>query len=113
MKKLILMWLFGHNLDDYKSVMHSWTKAINGWGEAIELAKDACERNDRLIGLTEEVINRYQNILRRAIIAYEFELEQQDYETETELHAVVLNEFGMTEEEYNYIMGVKANETLD
>ena len=113
MKKRILRWLFGYDLDEYKDVLHSWTRAINGWGEAIELAKDACERNDRLISTTESLINRYKNILRRAIIAYEFELENQDYETEAELHAVVLNEFGMTDEEYNHIMECKANETLD
>lgn len=47
--------------------------------------------------------NRLLSILKNAIIAYEFELEQQDYETEEELHKVVLNEFGMTENEYNYV----------
>lgn len=46
---------------------------------------------------------RLLSILKNAIIAYEFELEQQDYETEEELHKVVLNEFGMTENEYNYV----------
>ena len=104
MKERILKWFFGESLDKYIDIMHSWTRALDGWGEAINLAQDACKRNDRLIGLTENVINRYENILRRAIVAYEFELENQDYETEAELHAVVLNEFGMTDEEYNYIM---------
>ena len=109
MREKILMWLFGHNLDEYKDILRSWTRAIDGWGEAIDLAKDAYDRNERLIVLTEGIIKRYESILRRAIIAYEFELENQDYETEKELHTVVLNEFGMTEEEYNDIMGVKAN----
>lgn len=113
MRKLILRWLFGNDLDEYVDVLRHWTTSINGWGEAISISKDACARNERLIGLTEIVINRYKNILRRAIIAYEFELEQQDYETEEELHAVVLNEFGITDEEYNGIMGCKANEALD
>jgi hypothetical protein len=112
MRERILMWLFGNNLDEYKDVLHSWTRAINGWGEAIDLTKDACDRNERLIGLTESLLNRYKNILRNAIVAYEFELENQDYETEKELHAVVLNEFGMTDEEYNYIMNGDANETM-
>lgn len=47
---------------------------------------------------------RLQSILKNAIIAYEFELEQQDYPTEEELHVVLLNEFGMTEEEYIEVM---------
>lgn len=47
-------------------------------------------------------------ILKRAIVAYEFELEHQDYETEEELHQVVLNEFGMTEEEYEYVFNYNA-----
>jgi hypothetical protein len=47
--------------------------------------------------------NRLLSILKNAIVAYEFELEQQDYETEEELHKVVLNEFGMTENEYNHV----------
>jgi hypothetical protein len=110
MKKRILEWLFGNSLDEYKDVLHSWTKAINGWGEAIDLATDAIARNEKLIGLTDSLLNRYKSILRNAIVAYEFELEQQDYETEEDLHAVVLNEFGMTDEEYRYIMGVNANE---
>ena len=113
MKKLILRWLFGNDLGEYKDVLHSWTKAINGWGEAINLANDAIARNERLIELTDSLLNRYTKILRNAIVAYEFELENQDYEKEEELHAVVLNEFDMTDEEYRYIMGVNANETLD
>lgn len=110
MKKRILEWLFGNSLGEYKDILHSWTKAINGWGEAIDLANDAIARNERLISLTDSLLNRYKNILRNAIVAYEFELENQDYETEKDLHAVVLNEFGMTDEEYRYIMGVNANE---
>ena len=47
---------------------------------------------------------RLQSILKNAIIAYEFELEQQDYETEEEIHTVLLNEFDMTEIEYKIIM---------
>lgn len=46
---------------------------------------------------------RLLTILKNAIVAYEFELEQQDYETEEELHKVILNEFGMTENEYSYV----------
>ena len=112
MRKKILMWLFGHNLDEYKDVLHSWTRAINGWEEALKLAKDVNKHSDRLIGITESIFNRYENILHRAIVAYEFELEQQDYETEEDLHDVVLSEFGMTEEEYVRIMRCKRNETL-
>lgn len=107
MKKIILKWLFGHDLDEYIDILHHWSKSVDGWGEAIDLTKDACTRNERLIMITDGIIHRYTNILRNAIVAYEFELEQQDYETETDLHAVVLNEFGMTDEEYKEIMGVK------
>lgn len=107
MKKRILKWLFGYDLEEYKDILHHWSKSVDGWGEAINIANDACARNDRLIVLTESIIHRYKNILRNAIVAYEFELEQQDYETEADLHAVVLNEFGMTDEEYKEIMGVK------
>lgn len=53
--------------------------------------------------------NRLLSILKNAIVAYEFELEQQDYETEEELHKVVLNEFGMTENEYNYVFKYAEN----
>lgn len=45
------------------------------------------------------------DIIRNAIVAYEFELGQQDYETDEELHDVLLNEFGMNEDEYVQIMG--------
>lgn len=47
---------------------------------------------------------RFKEILRNAIMAYEFELSNQDYETEVEEHEVLLNEFGMTEDEYKIIM---------
>jgi hypothetical protein len=107
MKKRILKWLFGYDLEEYKDILHHWSKSVDGWGEAINIANDACVRNDRLIRLTEVVIHQYKRIIRNAIVAYEFELEQQDYETEEALHAVVLNEFGMTDEEYKEIMGVK------
>ena len=114
MKKLILRWLFGNDLDEYIDVLRHWKKSIDGWGDAINTANEACARNERLIGITDSLINRYKSILRKAIIAYEFELEQQDYETEEYLHAVVLNEFGITEEEYSDIMRMcNANETLD
>ena len=53
---------------------------------------------------------RLQSILKNAIIAYEFELEQQDYPTEEELHVVLLNEFGMTEEEYIEVMKRRYNQ---
>lgn len=53
--------------------------------------------------------NRLLSILKNAIVAYEFELEQQDYGTEEELHKVVLNEFGMTENEYNYVFKYAEN----
>lgn len=113
MRKRIIEWLFGSNLEKYMDILGHWSKSVDGWGEAINIASDACARNERLIGITENVINRYKNILRRAIVAYEFELEQQDYETEEEIHAVVLNEFGMTDEEYKNIVERKTNETLD
>ena len=46
---------------------------------------------------------RALEVLKNAIVAYEFELEQQDYESEEELHWVVLNEFDLTQEEYEYV----------
>ena len=110
MREQILRWLFGAKLDDYMYVFKHWSDCVDGWGNAINIANDACARNDRLIDITENVISRYKNILRRAIVAYEFELEQQDYETEEELHAVVLNEFGMTDEEYKNVMGSNEND---
>ena len=59
---------------------------------------------------TEKIsAERFLTILQNAIVAYKFELEQQDYETEEELHKVVLNEFGMTENEYNYIFKYAKN----
>lgn len=48
--------------------------------------------------------DRLKYILRNAIIAYEFELESQDYQSEDVIHAVVLNELEITEEEYREIM---------
>ena len=47
---------------------------------------------------------RLKEIVRHAIIAYEFELDQQDYDTDEEMHRVLLNEFNMTDEEYAEIM---------
>lgn len=55
---------------------------------------------------------RALEILKNAIIVYEFELEQQDYETEEELHQVVLNEFGMTENEYKYVFNYNTEQKL-
>jgi hypothetical protein len=46
---------------------------------------------------------RLTQILRHAILAYECELDNQGYESEKELHRVLLNEFRMTEEEYRKI----------
>jgi hypothetical protein len=46
---------------------------------------------------------RLTQILRHAILAYECELDNQGYESEEELHRVLLNEFRMTEEEYRKI----------
>lgn len=44
-------------------------------------------------------------ILHDAVMAYEFELEQQDYASAELLHTVLLNEIGMDEDEYREIMG--------
>lgn len=49
--------------------------------------------------------NRTTEILRNAILAYEFELEQQGYKTSADVHSVLLNEFGMTEDDYESVMG--------
>lgn len=48
---------------------------------------------------------RLKEILKNAIIAYEYELEEQDYRSAECLHEVVLNELEMTEKEYLEIMG--------
>ena len=48
--------------------------------------------------------DRLKYILRNAIIAYEFELESQGYQSEDVIHSVVLNELEITEEEYREIM---------
>jgi len=45
-----------------------------------------------------------KEILKNAINAYESELDNQGYESELALHKVVLNEFGMGEEDYQEIM---------
>lgn len=43
-------------------------------------------------------------ICRNAIIAYESELDSQGYDSDDELHHVVLNEFGIEECDYKWIM---------
>ena len=48
---------------------------------------------------------RLKEILQHAITAYVFELDEQDYYTDEELYAVLLNEFCITEEEFQEIMG--------
>lgn len=48
---------------------------------------------------------RLKEILKNAIIAYEHELEQQDYKDAECLHEVVLNELQITEKEYFEIIG--------
>lgn len=48
---------------------------------------------------------RLKEILKRVINAYELELDGQDYYSMEELHGVVLNELGMTQEEYEAITG--------
>ena len=47
---------------------------------------------------------RLMFLLRNAIVAYENELEGHDYDTEEELHDVVLNEVEITEAEYRVLM---------
>ena len=49
--------------------------------------------------------DKIKNIIWNAILAYEDELEQQGYDSPEELHKVVLNEFEMTEDEYQEVMG--------
>ena len=51
--------------------------------------------------------NALVRLLHNAIVAYEYELEQQDYPSAEELHAAVLNELSMTEQEYIMVMGRK------
>ena len=55
---------------------------------------------------------RVLEILKNAIIAYESELEHQDYKTEEELHQVVLNEFDMADTEYEYVFDYNAELAL-
>lgn len=50
--------------------------------------------------------SRLKEILQHAIRAYVFELDQQGYDTDEEISSVLLNEFGMTEEEFQEIMGL-------
>jgi DNA-binding protein Fis len=49
---------------------------------------------------------RLREVLKHAITAYTFELDSQDYLTEAELYSVVLNEFQITNEEFEEIMGM-------
>lgn len=56
---------------------------------------------------------RLREILCNAIKAYKFELEQQDYESESEEHAVLLNEFGMTEMEYKELKQIDIETVRD
>ena len=49
--------------------------------------------------------DRLMDIIRHAIVAYFYELDQQDYETDDEMFRVLLNEFNMTEYEFDTIMG--------
>jgi hypothetical protein len=49
-------------------------------------------------------IDRLKEILRHAIAAYIFELEQ-GYDSDDELYAVLLNEFDITDNEFVEIMG--------
>lgn len=53
---------------------------------------------------------RLKEILKQAIIAYVFELDQQEYYTDEELYRVLLNEFGMTDKEFQEIMGKTFNQ---
>ena len=65
--------------------------------------------------LTEMTVGsrKLVNISVEDASAYEFEIEQQGHKTEGELRAIVLNEFGMTDAEYNEIMEKTKNETMD
>ena len=104
MKKRILKWLFGSDIEEYLYVLKHWTDSVDGWGEAIRISEENIARNERLINITEDVINRYTRILRNAIIAYEWELEMHNCWTKEDVHAVVLNKFDITDEEYYNIM---------
>ena len=53
----------------------------------------------------KDVESRLREILKNAITAYVFELDQQGYYTDEELYQVLLNEFSITTEEFEYIMG--------
>ena len=48
---------------------------------------------------------RLATILKQAIIAYIYELDQQDYDTDSDIYTVLLNEFRMTDDEFVNIMG--------
>jgi len=48
---------------------------------------------------------RLKEILKNAILSYNSELDDHDYDTGEEQHRVLLNEFKMTEEEYKEILG--------
>ncbi len=49
--------------------------------------------------------DRLTEIIRNAVRAYVFELDQHDYDDDAEIFAVLLNQFEMTESEFNSIMG--------
>ena len=56
---------------------------------------------------------RLLKILYNAIIAYESELDNQDYESEEELHDVLLNEFEITDDEYEKILQYNRVRSID
>lgn len=58
---------------------------------------DKCEYKDDT--------TRLKDILRNAIDAYVFELDQHDYESDDEIYSVLLNQFCMNDSDYINIMG--------
>ena len=50
--------------------------------------------------------SRLKEILKHAITAYVFELDQQDYDTDEGIYTALRCEFHMTKEDFNEIMGM-------
>ena len=104
-RKWVFKFLTGHELVE-------WEDMLDLCQQCIQCADEVSKDHQEIVGEAKCVLNllsraekRLKGIIKNAIIAYEFELEQQDYETPEEEHNVLLNEFGITQEEYDNIMG--------
>ena len=103
-----LLKIFGHAMAAYGFELEEHFNSLeNNEGDLDEkinktIMKDFKISKSEMKSLYSLSDERMIELIRKFIPPYEFILHHQDYSSEEEIYKVVLNEFGMTEEEYRF-----------